>query len=141
MNKHYTVLAAITLALGLGAATSTVYAQTTDADGGVVGYVVAFGSFIASGVFYSASGWVKNVRRKLAGSKVKIDYRKMGKDVAIGVLIGIGAFVYSTYIGETISILTPQQFLIQVGLNTSAILFVDKWILGRSEDPTKAKTG
>jgi len=97
-------------------------------------YLVAFSTFIVSGVFYSASGWIKKIRRKLAGDNVPLDYHKMGKTVLIGVLLGIGAFVYSTWDGTTISVSTPQEFFIQVGINTAVILLVDKWILGRAEE-------
>jgi len=96
-------------------------------------YLIAFSTFIVSGVFYSASGWIKKIRRKLAGADVPLDYKKMGKTVAIGVILGIGAFIYSTWDGDTIAVGTAQEFFIQVGINTSVILLVDKWILGRSE--------
>jgi len=96
-------------------------------------YLIAFSTFIVSGVFYSASGWIKKIRRKLAGDAVPLDYKKMGKTVAIGVILGIGAFIYSTWDGDTIAVGTAQEFFIQVGINTSVILLVDKWILGRSE--------
>lgn len=96
-------------------------------------YLVAFSTFIVSGVFYSASGWIKKIRRKLAGDNVPLDYKKMGKTVAIGIILGIGAFIYSTWDGDTITVSTAQEFFVQVGINTAVILLVDKWILGRSE--------
>jgi len=96
-------------------------------------YLIAFSTFIVSGVFYSASGWIKKIRRKLAGDNVPLDYKKMGKTVAIGVILGIGAFIYSTWDGDTITVTTAQEFFVQVGINTAVILLVDKWILGRSE--------
>ena len=102
----------------------------------VLAYLVAFSTFIVSGVFYSASGWIKKIRKKLAGDNVPLDYHKMGKTVAIGVILGIGAFIYSTWDGDTIAISTAQEFLIQVGINTSVILLVDKWILGRAKELT-----
>jgi len=96
-------------------------------------YLIAFSTFIVSGVFYSASGWIKKIRRKLADDTVTLDYKKMGKTTLIGVILGIGAFIYSTWDGNTIAISTAQEFLVQVGINTTVILLVDKWILGRSE--------
>lgn len=99
----------------------------------MAGHVFAFASFVGAGLFYSVSGYIKAFRRKFAGETVAIDYHKLGKNALLGVILGSVAFVYSAYLGEVIHINTLEQFLIQVGLNTAAILFVDKWILGRTE--------
>ena len=122
----------VLLSVGIG----TVYAQTSTAtteESSLHHYAYVALSFLASGIFYSASGWIQRVRRKLAGENVALDYSKMGKSVLIGVILGVGAFAYSTYQGDTISIHTPQEFLVQVGINTTAILFISKWILGRTD--------
>jgi len=105
----------------------------------VLAYLIAFSTFIVSGVFYSASGWIKKIRRKLAGDNVPLDYKKMAKTVGIGVILGIGAFIYSTWDGDTITVSTAQEFFVQVGINTAVILLVDKWILGRSETIPQAE--
>lgn len=122
-----------------------VYAQTPDPDTpqftGGLEYVIAFGSFIVAGVFYSSSGWIKRVRRKLAGEKLPLDYKKMGKSVLIGVILGVGAMVFSVYQGELIAIHNVQEFLAQVGINTATILLVDKWILGRANPKEKPDAG
>ena len=97
--------------------------------------IVYFSTFIVAAVYYSSSGYIKKVRRALSGEDVIIDYKKMGKTVLIGVIIGIGAYVYAVYDGEPVLILDAQGFLVQVGINSAAVLFIDKWILGRS-DPT-----
>lgn len=134
-SKTRLLLAALFL-IAFSIGISSAYAQTETQDP-IIYQGIAFASFVASGVFYSASGWIKNIRRKLAGESAPLDLNKMAKSVGIGTLLGIGAFVWSAYNGDMIQISTMQQFLIQIGVNTTAILFVDKWILGRSEPTTQ----
>ena len=135
MQKLLLAATIITFGIGMGHA----HAQTSDADPELQHHAYAFASFMASGIFYSASGWIKRVRRMLAGdSTERLDYSKMGKSLLIGVILGIGAFVWSSYEGDTIAVGTLHEFLTQVGINTSVILLVDKWILGR---PEKQPTG
>lgn len=140
MNLKKFILFALVFGV-LSFGTSVVYGQvSTDPQPEVelVTYIVTGTTFIAAGIFYSMSGYVKKLRKKLSGdNSVVLDYSKMGKTTAIGVILGIGAFILSTYNGETIHISTMQEFFVQVGLNTTAILIIDKWILGRSDDPTK----
>lgn len=138
------ILKFILFALVFGAlsfGTSVVYGQTStnpQPEVELVTYIITGTTFVAAGVFYSMSGYVKKIRKKLSGdNSVKLDYSKMGKTTLIGVILGIGAFILSTYNGDTIHVSTMQEFFVQVGLNTTAILIIDKWILGRSEDPTK----
>jgi len=116
--------------------TSVTTAEVEEATTSGLEYLIAFSTFIVSGVFYAASGWIKKIRRKLAGDNVPLDYQKLGKTTLIGVILGIGAFIYSTWDGDTIAVTTAQEFFVQVGINTTVILFVDKWILGRSEAVT-----
>ncbi len=92
-----------------------------------------FLTFLAAGVFYAASGWIKKIKRKLAGDDTKLDWSKLGKTTLIGVILGIGAMIASLAMGEVIIVNSAEQFLTQIGLNTAAILFIDKWILGRPE--------
>lgn len=101
---------------------------------------IALLTFVASGIFYSASGWIKQVRRHLAGEKVALDFRLMGKSVLIGLVLGIGAFVFSSYNGDTIAVSNIHEFVTQASINTTAILFIDKWLLGRSK-PEKPFVG
>lgn len=137
--KKFILFALVFGALSFG--TSAVYGQvSTDPQPEVelITYIVTGTTFIAAGIFYSMSGYIKKLRKKLSGDKsVVLDYSKMGKTTAIGVILGIGAFILSTYNGETIHISTMQEFFVQVGLNTTAILIIDKWILSRSDDPKK----
>ncbi len=129
---------AAVISFGVGAAQAFAFAQVEpetveEAEPDLIHHAYAFGSFVASGIFYSASGWIKRVRRRLAGESVTVDYVKMAKSVMIGVMLGIGAFLWSAYEGDVIAIDSVHGFLTQVGVNTSVILLVDKWILGRTE--------
>ena len=134
VQKRRVLLAIVSFSV-LSIGIQVVYAEThpdTPQFTGGLEYVIAFGSFIVAGVFYSSSGWIKRVRRKLADDTVSIDYKKMGKSVLIGVILGVGAMVFSIYDGNPIVINNAQEFLVQVGLNTAVILLIDKWILGRA---------
>ena len=139
MRKTKTLFSAITLIL-ISAGMGHVYAAEAEEEKPIEvwQYVLAGASFILAGVFYSSSGWIKKVRRKVVGSGEKLDYHKMGRSVLVGLILGVGAIIYSAYQGETIIITTVEQFLVQVGLNTTAILLVDKWVLGRAEPDEKA---
>lgn len=130
----------VILSIGLGA----VYAQeptpntpqlTAEAQ-----FVIVLSSFIVAGVFYSSSGWIKRVRRVLAGEKIPLDLKKMGRSVLIGVILGIGAMIFFIYDGNPIVINNVQEFFVQVGINTATILLVDKWILGRASPNGKPTT-
>jgi hypothetical protein len=102
---------------------------------------LAMGSFLVAGVFYSSSGWIKKVRRKLVDDTVPLDLKKMGRSVLIGIFLGVGAMVASAYFGDVILVTNAEEFLVQIGLNTSVILLVDKWILGRGTDEKAGPTG
>ena len=143
MQKRKILLAIpifIILSIGLGA----VYAQTPDPDtpkfSPEMGFVIVLSSFIVAGVFYSSSGWIKRVRRVLAGEKIPLDLKKMGRSVLIGVILGIGAMIFFIYDGNPIVISNVQEFFVQVGINTATILLVDKWILGRASPNGKFTT-
>jgi len=143
MNFRKFILYALVFgALSFG--TSAVYGQSVDNPQTELlwaTYAVTGLTFVAAGVFYSSSGYVKKLRKKLNGDDtVVLDYSKMGKTTIIGVVLGIGAFIMSTYAGETIHVLNMHEFFVQVGLNMSAILIIDKWLLGRSDSPIKPKT-
>ena len=138
--KRFILYALVFGALSFG--TSTVYGASTDQSTEVsyIGYAVTGLTFVAAGVFYATSGYIKKIRKKLSGdNSVKLDYSKMGKTTLIGVILGVGAFIMSTYDGNTIAVSNMHEFFVQVGLNMSAILIIDKWILGRSENPNTPK--
>jgi len=134
MDYKKTILFALVFgALSFG--TSVVYGASVDqAEISYLTYAVTLLTFVAAGIFYATSGFIKKIRKKLAGDdSVKLDYSKMGKTTIIGIVLGIGAFIASSYNGEVIQVLNMHEFFVQVGLNISAILIIDKWILGRAE--------
>ncbi len=122
----------VILSIGLG----VVYAQEPTPNlpqfSAEAQFVIVLGSFVVAGVFYSSSGWIKRVRRLLAGEKLPLDWKKMARSVLIGVILGIGAMIFFIYDGNPIVINNAQEFFVQVGLNTATILLIDKWILGRA---------
>ena len=103
-------------------------------------------SFIAAGVFYSASGYAKALRRALTGESPNLDYRKMGKSVILGVVLGIVAIVLSHAVeveGPILADLSdtdPRKvlyaFIGLAGSHTAVILAADKWLLGRASPKT-----
>ena len=96
-------------------------------------YGLAGASFIVAGLYYSSMGWVAKIRKALSSDDAKIDWGKMGKSVMVGIFLGVAAFVAMEVAGEdAISISTPQEFFTQVGINSAAILAVDKLLLGRA---------
>lgn len=119
-------------------------------DPGTYHYALWGLSFIAAGVFYSASGYAKTLRRALTGDSVQLDYRKMGKSVVLGVILGITAMVLTgtvdhaagTKIQEDIltnfgDLSNPFNtflgFVTVAGSHTAIILAADKWLLGRPD--------
>lgn len=133
-TRYKLIFSALVLGLVLGMVPQ-VYAEENVTHIGLIGHIVAFGSFVVAGVFYSASGYAKAFRRKFAGESVDIDYEKLGKNVLLGIFLAVGAFIYSAYIGDIIQINTVAGFLGQAAANITAILFIDKWIIGRTERP------
>lgn len=136
-KRVFIITASIVAILGIDSA----YGQSLDEAPPLFHYLLGFLTFPVAGIFYSSSGWIKKVREALAGSEEKIDYKKMGKTVLIGVLLGFGAYLFSVYNEDDfVNVSTMKLFLMQVGINTSAILFVDKWILGRADSPPTPDT-
>jgi len=143
MQKQKFLIALLAFTL-FSVGTGYAYAQGETPDNGPQPWhvILAFVSFIASGVLYSSSGWIKTVRRKLAGTDdPPINYKKMGKSILIGVILGLGAMIWSIYNGDVIVITTGQELMVQIGLNTTIILLVDKWILGRGTEGKAGPTG
>ena len=139
-----TAIAVLLFSIGTGMAyaqndTSIVVAEAEEGTS-IIQVGITFLTFVASGVFYAASGWIKKIKRKLSGDDTKLDWSKLGKTTLIGVILGVGAMVASLAMGEVIIVDNAQQFLTQVGINTAAILFIDKWILGRPDTSTVSTT-
>ncbi len=123
MNPKKFILYALVFGV-LSFGTSAVYGQSTEpqSDISYIGHVVTGLTFVTAGIFYSTSGYIKKIRRKLAGDNtVRLDYHKMGKTTAIGVILGAGAFVMSIYAGDIIHVANLHEFFVQVGLNISFI--------------------
>ena len=55
--------------------------------------VVLFMAAIAAGINYSASGYIKNIRRHIDGDAAPMDWGKMGRAVLYGVVLGIAGIV------------------------------------------------
>lgn len=148
MKQKQIVMLAITVLLfsiGTGMAyaqndTSVIGEPETVDDLTIIQVLITFLTFVAAGVFYAASGWIKKIRRKLAGDEAKLDLVKLGKTTLIGVILGVAAMIASIAMGEVIIVEGAQQFLTQIGINSAAILFIDKWILGRAESPVNTTT-
>jgi trehalose utilization protein len=149
MNTKTMLLLAITVGL-FSAGSTMVFAQndtatvseTVNEGFDLIAIGTVFLTFVAAGVFYATSGWIKKIRRKLAGDQSKLDWAKLGKTTLIGVILGVGAMIASVAMGEEIVINDAQMFFSQIGINSAAILFIDKWILGRSETiPPATSTG
>ena len=96
--------------------------------------LAAFGAFMAAGLYYSGLGYIKKVRRALAGEKVPIDYDKMGRTLSLGIMLGIAAFVYTVADQNEATKLVVDNhtsFLTVVGLATTAIMTVDRIVFQR----------
>ncbi len=135
MKKFFIIFAVI---LTAGISTGYVHAQEPTGTNQILsdlGYVVGFLSFPAAGIYYATTGFAKKFARSLSGQKTEIDYSKIGRTTLLGVIVGIVAFVYVTYNGDTIHVSTLQQFLAQIAINLAAILTVDRLVLGGYAKP------
>ena len=104
-----------------------------------LGYVLGFASFPAAGIYYATTGYAKKFARSLAGEKTQIDYAKIGKATLLGVIVGVIAFVYTTYNDETIHVVSLNDFLTQVAINLAAVMTVDRLVLGGYAKPKETK--
>lgn len=139
MNR-YTLLGIVTVIVFTLTITvfTDVYAQeeTVSDDMAVLGYVIAGFSFVGAGLYYTCLGYVKKLRRVLAGENVAVDLNKVRNSALLGVLVGVVAFIASLYNGETIHIVTVEEFIAQASINFTAVVTIDKLILGRADSST-----
>ncbi len=98
-------------------------------------------SFPAAGIYYATTGFAKKFARSLAGKKTVLDYAKIGRTTLLGVIVGVIAFVYTAYNGETIHVATLQQFLTQIAINLAAVMTVDRLVLGGYAKPKTENSG
>ena len=108
---------------------SYVYAQTTVTVElpSLVGQIVGFTTFLAAGLYYALIGWIGKIAGSLSGQNVSIDYNKILKALILGIIIGVGAFIYME--GEVIHITNVQEFITQASINLVAVLTVHKVII------------
>ncbi len=135
MKKILMVFAVLITA---GVCTGYVHAQTPAENDTIfsdLGYIAGFLSFPAAGIYYSTTGFAKKFARSLAGEKTQIDYGKIGRTTLLGVIVEVIAFVYTAYNGETIHVVTLQQFLTQIAVNLAAVMTVDRLVLGGYAKP------
>ena len=95
-------------------------------------YAYSFLIFVAAGILYTSAGYIKQFRRSFAGEAVTFDVRKASKSLILGVGMGIAALIFTVYSGDNTLILTDTtQAATLWAIATTAILFIDKTILGR----------
>ena len=122
----------------IGITTGYVHAQTPTEDQNILSdwsYVIGFLSFPAAGIYYATTGFAKKFARSLSGEKTPIDYGKIGRTTLLGVIVGVIAFVFTTYNGDTIHVTSLQQFLTQIAVNLAAVMTIDRLILGGYAKP------
>jgi len=145
MKKILMVFAVlVTAGILVGITTGHVHAQTPTEDNTVLSdwsYVIGFLSFPAAGIYYSTTGFAKKFARSLAGEKTLIDYGKIGRTTLLGVIVGVVAFVFTTYNGETIHVVSLQEFLTQIAVNLADVMTVDRLVLGGYAKPKPENSG
>ena len=133
-----TIALAIVACIVAGGAMSAVYAQEVDSETGielgVIGYVVAALTFVAGGLYYTCLGYFRKWRRAMAGEHVKFDMKKVRNSIILGLVVGIAAFVASEYSGEAIQVTNMNEFVEQALINVTAVMTIDKLILGRARN-------
>ena len=132
------ILAIFAILITAGITTGYVHAQEPTDDNVILsdwGYIAGFLSFPAAGIYYSSTGFAKKFARSLSGEKTTLDYSKMTRTTILGVIVGVVAFVYTAYNGDTIHVITLQQFLTQVAINLAAVMTVDRLVLGGYAKP------
>ena len=131
-----------------GIVVTQAYAQDPVHQQSLSDYGTVLLSFVAAGLFYSIMGASNAYRRRIATQNwAGFDFVKLGKSVTLGVVLGIGAFIAVELQGQVIMIGSLHEFLVQVGLNTTAILMIQKFLLGgyavqpkKEEDELKPTT-
>ena len=92
-------------------------------------------TFLLAGLWYSCAGFIKKFRRSLTDETVKLDPRRMGKSVIVGIITGIAAFIVTFVTGDVMRVSTPEEFGILFGIATGIVVSVDKTILGGAGKP------
>ena len=114
-----------------GIGVSQVYAQgESTTDYSLLSQILGFSTFIAAGVYYTTTGYIGKIAKSLAGENVSVDWVKVGKTTLLGVLVGVGAFVYVAMDDNTvIHVSTISEFLTQASINFVVVVSIHKIIL------------
>ncbi len=143
--KKILIIFAVLITAGILVGTTTGYVHAQEPTQNAIladwSYVVGFLSFPAAGIYYSSTGFAKKFARSLAGEKTVLDYAKIGRTTLLGIIVGVIAFVYTAYNGETIHVVTLQQFLTQIAVNLAAVMTVDRLVLGGYAKPKTENSG
>ena len=132
------ILAIFAILITAGITTGYVHAQSPTEDNAILSdwsLIIGFLTFPAAGIYYSSTGFAKKFARSLSGEKTILDYSKMTRTTILGVIVGVVAFVYTAYNGDTIHVSTFQQFLTQVAINLAVVMTVDRLVLGGYTKP------
>lgn len=110
---------------------SHVYAQgESTTDYSLLSQILGFSTFIAAGMYYTTTGYIGKIAKSLSGENVSIDWVKVGKTTLLGVLIGIGAFIYVAMEDDTvIHVSNVSEFLAQASINFVIVVSIHKIIL------------
>jgi hypothetical protein len=110
---------------------SHVYAQgesTTDYT--LLSQILGFSTFIAAGMYYTTTGYISKIAKSLSGEDVSVDWVKVGKTTLLGVIIGVGAFMYVAMDDNTvIHVSSVSEFLAQASINFVIVVSIHKIIL------------
>lgn len=109
------------------------YAQTLgDIEVGIHHYILSVTIFVGAGIVYSAIGWIRRARAKLAGADVKFNVRKAGMSTLLGLGLGVGAFIWTWISGTPLATTDPMQAAILWTTATNAVLYIDKIVMPKS---------
>ena len=97
-------------------------------------------TFLLAGLWYSCAGFIKKFRRSLTDETVKIDPRRMGKSIIVGLITGVAAFIVTFISGDVMTVSTPEEFGVLFGIATGIVMTVDKTILGGAGRPAPKPT-
>jgi len=108
-------------------------------------YGLAFGTFILAGLAYSMMGYVKKLRRAFDGVSKYPDPTKVAKSAIVAIMVGVGGFITTLIAGDPMTVSDFDSFLALYTIATTAVVTVDKLLLGggpsQSKQPAPAPSG
>ncbi|HSA75473.1 MAG TPA: hypothetical protein VLE21_04725 [Candidatus Nitrosocosmicus sp.] len=88
-------------------------------------------AFIFGGLIWNNFGYFSAWRKnKDTPEWTGFDKKKLRDDLILGLVLGLGAYLYGVYIGELSSISNLQQFIGAVIASFGVVAAVDKLIVG-----------